>query len=154
MVSNKANDHPFHIHINPVWVLRIDRPDENGDLHNVLPEPVWMDTFAVPRNGGRVVFRTRFDDFVGKWVNHCHVLSHEDGGMMQSMECTADARKVNYKTRQKVASHKMSGAETDNIYPKPSLELMYRQTTTFVDPNEIGHQDFPGFEFEVPKLAK
>ena len=62
--------------------MRIEVPDEHGNLHNVLSEPMWMDTVAIPRNGGRVVFRTRFDDFVGKWVNHCHVLSHEDAGMM------------------------------------------------------------------------
>ena len=27
-ITSKGNDHPFHIHINPVWVLRIDVPDE------------------------------------------------------------------------------------------------------------------------------
>jgi hypothetical protein len=153
MVSVKGNDHPFHIHINPVWVLRIEVPDENGELHNVLPEPMWMDTVAIPRNGGRVVFRTRFDDFVGKWVNHCHVLMHEDNGMMQEVECTDDASRVNYNTRDKSASHSMSSAEVDAIYPRPSLELMYTQNLSFVDPNEMGYQDFPGFELQVPKLA-
>jgi FtsP/CotA-like multicopper oxidase with cupredoxin domain len=153
MVSVKGNDHPFHIHINPVWVLRIEVPDENGELHNVLPEPIWMDTVAIPRNGGRVVFRTRFDDFVGKWVNHCHVLMHEDNGMMQEVECTDDASRVNYNTREKSASHSMSSAEVDAIYPRPSLELMYTQNLSFVDPNEMGYQDFPGFELQVPKLA-
>jgi hypothetical protein len=151
MLSVKANDHPFHIHINPMWVLRIDVPDENGELHNVLPEPMWMDTVAIPRNGGRVVFRTRFDDFVGKWVNHCHVLFHEDNGMMQEIECTDDPARVNYKVRDRVASHSMSGPEVDAIYPKPSLEVMYRQNLTFVDPNKLGFQEFPGFELEIPK---
>lgn len=154
MISAKGNDHPFHIHINPIWVLRIDVPDENGELHNVLPEPMWMDTVAIPRNGGRVVFRTRFDDFVGKWVNHCHILMHEDNGMMQEVECTDDASRVNYKVRDRSASPSMSGAEVDAIYPKPSLELMYTQNLSFVDPNETGYQEFPGFKLEVPKLDK
>jgi FtsP/CotA-like multicopper oxidase with cupredoxin domain len=152
IVSAKGNDHPFHIHINPIWVLRIDVPDENGDLHNVLPQPMWMDTVAIPRNGGRVVFRTRFDDFVGKWVNHCHVLFHEDNGMMQEVECTGDPSRANYHVRERVASHSMSGAEVDAIYPKPSLELMYRQNLSFVDVSEVGVQEYPGFELGVPKL--
>jgi FtsP/CotA-like multicopper oxidase with cupredoxin domain len=153
MISVKANDHPFHIHINPMWVLRIDVPDENGELHNILPEPTWMDTVAIPRQGGRVVFRSRFDDFVGKWVNHCHVLSHEDLGMMQEVECTDDASRVNYNTREKVALHAMSSAEVDAIYPRPSLEIMYQQNMSFIDPNEVGYQVYPGFDLKFPKLT-
>ena len=152
MVSSKGNDHPFHIHINPIWVMRIDVPDENGELHNVLPEPMWMDTVAIPRSGGRVVFRTRFDDFVGKWVNHCHVLMHEDNGMMQEVECTDDPSRVNYRTRTKVASPNMPATEVDAIYPKPSLELMYRQNLSFVDMYDGEKFEYPGFELEIPKL--
>jgi hypothetical protein len=151
-ISVKGADHPFHMHVNPMWVLRIDVPDENGELHNILPEPVWMDTVAIPRNGGRVVFRTRFDDFVGKWVNHCHILLHEDMGMMQIVECTDQPTDVNYHPRKNTASHAMSATEVDTIYPKPSLELMYRQNMSFIDPGEIGYQVYPGFELQVPKL--
>jgi FtsP/CotA-like multicopper oxidase with cupredoxin domain len=142
-ITVKGADHPFHIHINPMWVLRIDVPDENGELHNVLPEPQWMDTVPIPRNGGRVIFRSRFEDFVGKWINHCHILLHEDNGMMQIVECTDDASRVNYKTREQVASPKMSGREVDKIYPKPSMELMYRQNLSFIDPTELGYQEYP-----------
>ena len=152
MISVKGNDHPFHIHINPIWVLRIDVPDEHGNLHNVLPEPTWMDTVAIPRNGGRVVFRTRFDDFVGKWVNHCHVLLHEDNGMMQEVECTDDASRVNYHTRTRAASPSMSATEVDAIYPKPSLDLMYRQNLSFVDMHDGKLFEYPGFELEVPRI--
>ena len=152
MISVKGNDHPFHIHINPIWVLRIDVPDENGNLHNVLPQPMWMDTVAIPRNGGRVVFRTRFDDFVGKWVNHCHVLLHEDNGMMQEVECTDDASRVNYRTRRRVASPSMPGEAVDSIYPKPSMDLMYRQNLSFVDMYEGELFEYPGFELKIPEL--
>ena len=141
------------MHINPRWVLRIDVPDENGGLHNILPEPVWMDTVPIPRHGGRVVFRTRFDDFTGHWVNHCHILLHEDNGMMQMVECTDNASKVNYHPRNKSASHTMSAEEVDMIYPKPSRETMYKQNLSFIDPNEVGYQVFPGFELQVPMLG-
>ena len=46
----------------------------------------------------------------------------------------------------------MSGKEVDAIYPKPSLEIMYRQNMTFIDPGELGYQEYPGFELSVPKL--
>jgi FtsP/CotA-like multicopper oxidase with cupredoxin domain len=152
MITSKGLDHPFHIHINPIWVLRIDVPDENGELHNVLPQPMWMDTVAIPRNGGRVVFRTRFDDFTGDWVNHCHALQHEDNGMMQQIHCTGDPAKANYHPREAVAEHAMSAADVDAIYPTPSLELRYRQNLCFIDPNEIGYFEYPGFELEIPRL--
>jgi FtsP/CotA-like multicopper oxidase with cupredoxin domain len=151
-ITSRATDHPFHIHVNPMWVLRIDVPDENGELHNVLPQPMWMDTVNIPRQGGRVVFRTRFDDFVGTWVHHCHILLHEDNGMMQPVECTDDAGRVNYRARHKVANAAMSGAEVDAIYPRPSLETMYRQNVAFVDPSDVAPYTFPDFEFDVPKL--
>ena len=154
MVSTKAADHPFHIHINPAWVLRIDVPDENGELHNVLPEPRWMDTVAIPRNGGRVVFRTRFDDFVGKWVHHCHILLHEDNGMMQIVDCGDRPSDANYNPRRRVASFDMPAAEVDAIYPRPSLETMYMQNVRFIDPNEIGYQVYPNFEIEIPDLSR
>ncbi len=152
-ITSKGADHPFHIHINPMWVLRIDVPDENGDLHNILPQPQWMDTVPIPRNGGRVVFRTRFDDFVGTWVHHCHILLHEDMGMMQVVECTDRVEDANYHPRDVVASADMEAAAIDAIYPKPSPELMYRLNMCFVDPNELGYQVYPGFDFEVPELV-
>jgi FtsP/CotA-like multicopper oxidase with cupredoxin domain len=33
---------------------------------------------------GSITFRVRFKEFVGKTVHHCHVLPHEDTGMMQN----------------------------------------------------------------------
>ena len=46
----------------------------------------------------------------------------------------------------------MPAAEVDAIYPKPSLELMYRQNIQFVDPSDVGGYTFPGFAFDVPRL--
>ena len=151
-ITTKGNDHPFHIHVNPMWVLRIDVPDENGVLHNVLPQPCWMDSVAIPRNGGRIVFRSRFEDFTGQWINHCHILAHEDNGMMQMLDCVDDPGRANYRPRERAAGHAMSGPEVDAIYPRPSLELMYRQNLSFIDPSHLGGYEFPGFEIEVPQL--
>jgi len=74
--------HPFHIHINPFQVIRI-----NGQP----VEPFWVDTIALPPGGSpgeptSVTFRTRFREFAGAFVMHCHMLAHEDLGMMQRVE--------------------------------------------------------------------
>lgn len=153
-ITTKGSDHPFHIHINPMWVIRIDVPDENGDLHNILDEPRWMDTVPIPRNGGRVVFRSRFLDFTGRWVHHCHILLHEDNGMMQTIECTDRASDADPNPRSRVASHDMPGSQVDRIYPKPSPELMYRQNLGFVDPSPDTGQVYPGFEIDVPERVE
>jgi FtsP/CotA-like multicopper oxidase with cupredoxin domain len=149
-ITTKGADHPFHIHVNPCWVTRIDVPDEQGRLHNILDAPCWMDTVSIPR-GGRVVFRSRFADYVGKWVNHCHILMHEDHGMMQAVESVARTEDANYHPRARVASPTMSTDEVNAIYPPPSRELMYRQSLSFVDSSPEFGQVFPGFPLEVPK---
>jgi suppressor of ftsI len=33
-----------------------------------------------------VVIRMRFADFTGRFVFHCHILNHEDAGMMAVVE--------------------------------------------------------------------
>lgn len=70
-------DHPFHLHVNPFQVV-----SRNGQ-----PEPVraWKDTVNV-KVGETVRIRTQFRDFPGKTVYHCHILDHEDRGMMGLVE--------------------------------------------------------------------
>jgi FtsP/CotA-like multicopper oxidase with cupredoxin domain len=70
-------DHPYHIHTNPFLVTHV-----NGE---VLAEPIWRDTVNVTRLGS-VTERSRFEDFTGRFVLHCHILNHEDLGMMQLVE--------------------------------------------------------------------
>lgn len=77
VINDHHDDHVFHIHTNPFQVTQI-----NGEP---LPEPVWRDTVIVPRDGG-VTFRSRFLDFPGQTVLHCHMMNHEELGMMQLIE--------------------------------------------------------------------
>lgn len=151
IVVNTA-DHPFHIHVNPMWVMRIEVPDAQGRLHNVLTEPRWMDTVAIPRNGGRVVFRMRFADYTGRWIHHCHILMHEDMGMMHEVECVATPAASDAHPAARVAGPGMSADDVSALYPMPSIEIAYRQGLSFVDPNPDTGQVFPGFELEIPKL--
>jgi FtsP/CotA-like multicopper oxidase with cupredoxin domain len=152
-ITTKGADHPFHMHVNPLWVTRLEVPDEQGRLHDVLDEPCWMDSVSIPR-GGRVVFRSRFADYTGMWVNHCHILMHEDHGMMQAVEVVPRAAGTNYRPRTRVASHAMSPVDVSAIYPAPSLDLMYTQSLSFMDSNPELGQVFPGFPLTVPKLSE
>ncbi|MCZ4279576.1 multicopper oxidase family protein [Kiloniella laminariae] len=73
LINKTPFPHPIHIHVNPFQVMSV-----NGVAD---PDKPWMDTIAVPA-AGTVVFRTRFLDFDGRYVMHCHILPHEDTGMM------------------------------------------------------------------------
>ena len=82
--------HPFHIHVNPFEVTSILAPviDENGNktlVEQLKNGPVWRDTVKIPGDG-KVTMRTRYTDFIGTFVQHCHILDHEDQGMMQLID--------------------------------------------------------------------
>ena len=68
-------DHPMHIHTNSFQVVERD-----GRVN-----PVWKDVVLVPARSA-VKVRMRFDDFVGRGLYHCHILDHEDLGMMGVVE--------------------------------------------------------------------
>jgi FtsP/CotA-like multicopper oxidase with cupredoxin domain len=80
LVNTTPFPHPLHIHVNPFQVI-----DVNG-----VPDPrkPWLDTVPVPA-AGSVTFRTRFTDFTGRYVMHCHILPHEDTGMMINVNIEA-----------------------------------------------------------------
>jgi FtsP/CotA-like multicopper oxidase with cupredoxin domain len=44
----------------------------------------------VPHQGGSVVLRSRFLDYTGDFMLHCHMMNHEDMGMMQAVEVYKD----------------------------------------------------------------
>ncbi len=73
LVNTTPFPHPIHVHVNPMQVIKI-----NGEP---LANPQWQDTVAVPA-AGTVTLRMRFTDFDGRFVMHCHILPHEDLGMM------------------------------------------------------------------------
>jgi FtsP/CotA-like multicopper oxidase with cupredoxin domain len=77
VVNDHSDDHVFHIHTNPFLLTHV-----NGEP---LAELVWRDTVVVERHGS-ITFRSRFLDFAGKTVLHCHMMNHEELGMMQVIE--------------------------------------------------------------------
>ncbi len=69
-------DHPFHLHVWPMQLLEIGGQQ--------VTDPLWLDVVNVPA-GGQVTVRVPFEDFGGKTVYHCHILDHEDRGMMATV---------------------------------------------------------------------
>lgn len=138
-------DHPFHTHQNPCWVTRVEVPDENGNLVNILDRPRGQDVVWLPRNGGRVVFRSRVPDSVGLFVNHCHLLLHEDHGMMQVLDITPFADQANYEMKDSVTNGGDSPEAVSEISPRFDGARAWRQSMQFVDPNHESGQLFPGF---------
>jgi L-ascorbate oxidase len=91
LTSNLAN-HPFHIHVNPFQVVQILDPNgkdvsvtgENDDPQYANLKGAWKDTLFVKQNY-IIVMRTRYERYIGDFVLHCHILDHEDQGMMQNI---------------------------------------------------------------------
>lgn len=87
---NYNNDeHPIHIHVNdfqvtkyfdPVAAVNVSFQQWGQDNVNV-PAPKMGPREAVIA-AGEVSLRTRFQDFLGSYVIHCHRLNHEDNGLM------------------------------------------------------------------------
>jgi FtsP/CotA-like multicopper oxidase with cupredoxin domain len=55
---------------------------DDGDRD--VSEPRWQDVVNVPARG-EVTVLVAFDDFPGRTVYHCHILDHEDAGMMATI---------------------------------------------------------------------
>jgi FtsP/CotA-like multicopper oxidase with cupredoxin domain len=48
---------------------------------------MWRDTVALTvTTSDSFRFESNFEDFTGLFVVHCHVLAHEDLGMMEALE--------------------------------------------------------------------
>ncbi len=73
LTNTSPMDHPVHLHVWPMQIV-----ERAGVAVN---DVLWQDVVNVPANS-RVRVRIPFDDFTGKTVYHCHILDHEDGGMM------------------------------------------------------------------------
>jgi FtsP/CotA-like multicopper oxidase with cupredoxin domain len=84
--------HPFHIHVNPFQIVKILNPAGNdvsvageaADSQYANLRGAWKDTIFVKPNY-HVVIRTRYQRYIGDFVLHCHILDHEDQGMMQNI---------------------------------------------------------------------
>jgi FtsP/CotA-like multicopper oxidase with cupredoxin domain len=112
-VQNRAQeDHVFHIHQLHFQVLAIDGQPVN--------DPALRDTYDIPYWSGTgpyhsITVRMDFSDpnIAGTFVYHCHILEHEDGGMMGSIQILPPGS----------SAMATVAASTSNITPNQNLTL-------------------------------
>ncbi len=108
MLESHFVSHPFHIHVNPFQIVKILDPNGKDvsaagavDDAGGTPDPqypglkgVWKDTLWVkslippatyPKGVYQIYVRTRYERYIGEFVLHCHILDHEDQGMMENV---------------------------------------------------------------------
>lgn len=105
VLSSKGEPHIFHIHVNPFEVMDVEHNGKsifgsNGECLE-SPDPLGLqnqycgmwhtfkDTVFV-QNDYQVMIRTKYDRYIGEFVLHCHILDHEDSGMMTNVEIVPD----------------------------------------------------------------
>ncbi|MGB3955304.1 MAG: multicopper oxidase family protein [Brooklawnia sp.] len=78
LISNPTPmDHPFHLHVWPMQLIEAAGQE--------IGEPTRRDVVNVPARS-RVRVLVDFTSHPGRSVYHCHILDHEDAGMMASIE--------------------------------------------------------------------
>ena len=88
-VNHNNDEHPIHIHVNDFQVIEYfdpttglrTGPDKFAIDNANAPAPTMHSDETVIQPGILSV-RTRFEEFTGLYVVHCHRLNHEDNGLM------------------------------------------------------------------------
>ena len=114
LLTANGAPHIFHIHVNPFEVIDVTttapdgsqvsifddqgncKPSVNTDQQGLAKQycglyHVFRDTIFV-ENGYQVHVRTRYDRYIGEYVLHCHILDHEDNGMMLNIQIVPDLK--------------------------------------------------------------
>ncbi len=102
--------HPFHLHGNSFWVISIGGSTPAAGLRGP------KDVITVPPMNGSVKIAVRYDDFSDPdipYMYHCHILSHEDNGMMGQFIVKAPASR----TVERLENHL-------SFYPNPASETV------------------------------
>ena len=80
-IENRSmENHEFHIH--QIHFLLVDQngiPVKNGQYLDMIQVPYWSGSGPYPSVTVRMDFRS---PLIGDFVYHCHILGHEDNGMM------------------------------------------------------------------------
>jgi suppressor of ftsI len=75
--NDSNEEHSFHVHVDAFQLMSVNGVPHQG--HGL------QDTASIPPKG-QIVVRIHFTDFTGRTVLHCHILNHEDAGMMAVLQ--------------------------------------------------------------------
>lgn len=80
VINQSCMDHPFHQHVNACQVLSITGGDA-GYTTLYTKAPAWKDVVMIPKMGSARLL-VPVMDYDGMSMFHCHIVEHEDIGMM------------------------------------------------------------------------
>jgi FtsP/CotA-like multicopper oxidase with cupredoxin domain len=113
VLTSQGEPHIFHIHVNPFEVIDVTATDATGQQISIFNKDgtcradlvssdkqslanqycgmhhVFRDTIIV-ENNYQVHIRTKYERYIGEYVLHCHILDHEDAGMMLNIAIVPD----------------------------------------------------------------
>jgi FtsP/CotA-like multicopper oxidase with cupredoxin domain len=88
LVNNSTIDHVFHLHQTDFAVIRVGSNQIQTGPRTTSANPYYYtslrDSVDIPP-GQSVIIRFRVSPELGKYFFHCHILPHEDGGMMMGV---------------------------------------------------------------------
>lgn len=112
LVNKSMVAHPFHIHDVQFQIISRNgmppAPEESG----------WKDVVLIPSDDS-IEFITRFDDYADDnvpYMYHCHILMHEDAGMMGQFIVTKNKTSISTISK-----------EAYKIYPNPCNNQLFVQ---------------------------
>lgn len=82
-----AMAHPMHVHGTQFRVLSRSGGDPDNALREGINDAGWLDTVLV-LPGEKIRALIRFSRHPGLFLYHCHILEHEDMGMMRNFRIT------------------------------------------------------------------
>ena len=114
VVQNTAlEDHIFHIHQIHFQVLEVNgQPVNDPAIRDTVDLPYWSGSGPYPSVKVRMDFRD--PNIVGTFVYHCHILQHEDAGMMAAIQVLPSAG---------LASTTTATASTSSVTPNGKILL-------------------------------
>jgi len=113
VIENTATeDHIFHIHQIHFQVLEVNgQPVNDPAIRDTMDIPYWEGTGPYPSIKVRMDFRD--PNIIGTFVYHCHILQHEDSGMMGMIQVLPAGS----------ASTTTAAASTASITPNQTITL-------------------------------
>ena len=111
LTNQTAIAHPFHIHDVQFYILEINGNTPPANMQGR------KDVVLVPPMFGTVRFITKFEDFADDempYMYHCHMLSHEDDGMMGQFLVLGNTTSTNEQKENSIL-----------IYPNPVANLIH-----------------------------
>jgi FtsP/CotA-like multicopper oxidase with cupredoxin domain len=88
-INNNNDEHPIHVHVNDFQVIDYFDPTtglrtgpDKFSIDNANAPAPMMQSDETVIEPGILTIRTRFDEYTGLYVTHCHRLNHEDNGLM------------------------------------------------------------------------